>query len=181
VIIFYDIGGKMDKNTFELLAKYNREVNQQMNNIINMLSEEEWNKKFSGYFKSIHELCSHIFIADYRKFKDFKSVCSIENFNDTYFSEEHTYKETLFDSINEYITKRAELDNIIVDFIKKMAPADLTKNIKIITSTGGTIEKKLELFLMTIFNHETHHRGMVSLYLEMLGKENDYSRFVSYV
>jgi uncharacterized damage-inducible protein DinB len=172
---------KMDKNTFELLAKYNMEVNQQMNDIIKALSEEEWNKKFSGYFKSIHELCSHIFIADYRMFKNFKSVCVMDNLNDTYFNEKYTYKETLFDSINEYITKRVELDNILVDFVKKMTSTDLNKNIKHITSNGVGLDKKLELFLMTIFNHETHHRGMISLYLEMLGKENDYSRFIDYV
>jgi hypothetical protein len=29
---------EMDKNTFELLVKYNREVNQQMDNIIKTLS-----------------------------------------------------------------------------------------------------------------------------------------------
>jgi uncharacterized damage-inducible protein DinB len=97
---------KVDKNIFELLAKYNMEVNQQMNDIIKTLSEEEWNKKFSGYFKSIHELCSHIFIADYRMFKNFKSVCIIDNLNDKYFDEYHTYKETLFDNKNEYITKK---------------------------------------------------------------------------
>jgi uncharacterized damage-inducible protein DinB len=26
-----------------------------------------------------------------------------------------------------------------------------------------------------VFNHQTHHRGMISLYLDMLGKENDFS------
>ncbi|MCL2722457.1 MAG: hypothetical protein FWD47_14095 [Treponema sp.] len=26
-----------------------------------------------------------------------------------------------------------------------------------------------------VFNHQTHHRGMISLYLEMLGKENSFS------
>jgi uncharacterized damage-inducible protein DinB len=62
-----------------------------------------------------------------------------------------------------------------------MTPADLNKNIKHITSNGVGLEKKLELFLMTIFNHETHHRGMISLYLEMLGKKNDFSRFIDYV
>jgi uncharacterized damage-inducible protein DinB len=171
----------MDKNTFELLAKYNMQVNQQMNDIIKTLSEEEWNKEFTGYFKSIHELCSHIFIADYRMFKNFKSVCAINNVSDTYFNESHTYKETLFGSINEYIVRRVELDNIIVDFVKEMTSADLNKNIKHITSNGVTVEKKLELFLMTIFNHQTHNRGMISLYLEIMGKKNDYSRFIDYI
>jgi uncharacterized damage-inducible protein DinB len=152
-----------------------------MNEIIKTLSEEEWDKQFSGYFKSIHELCSHIFIADYRMFKGFRSVCIIKNIDDTYFDKEYTYKDTLFKDINEYIINRMEFDNIIIDFVKEIIPNNLNNDMKHTTSNGITISKKLELFLMTIFNHQTHHRGMISLYLEMLGKENDYSRFIDYV
>jgi uncharacterized damage-inducible protein DinB len=32
-----------------------------------------------------------------------------------------------------------------------------------------------------MFNHQTHHRGMISLYLDMLGKENDFSSLLALV
>jgi len=51
----------MGKYHFELLAKYNKEANNLMNNVIITLTEEQWNKNFTGYFKSIHEICSHIY------------------------------------------------------------------------------------------------------------------------
>ena len=171
----------MDKNIFDNLSKYNKKVNQKMNEIIKSLSEEEWDKQFSGCFKSIHELCSHIFIADYKMFKRFKQECIQKNIGDTYFYKEHTYKETLFENINEYIAMRIELDNIIVDCVKEFTQNDLNRDIEYTNSAGITLNKKLKLLLMTIFNHETHNRGMISLYLEMLGKENDYSRFIDYV
>jgi hypothetical protein len=53
----------------------------------------------------MRELCSHIFIADYRMFKVFKSICNI---NDPYFIKEITYKEVLFENVNEYIVKNIE-------------------------------------------------------------------------
>ena len=171
----------MDKNTFELLAKYNKEVNQKMNDIIKKLSEEEWDKQFSGYYKSIHDLCSHIFIADYMKLKGFKSLNNFESMSDIYFKEEHNYSEILFKNIDEYISKRIELDNIFVDFINEIAMNDLAANFKLKDSKGKQIEKKVEVILMHLFNHQTHHRGMISLYLELLGKENDYSRLYVYV
>jgi uncharacterized damage-inducible protein DinB len=34
-------------------------------------------------------------------------------------------------------------------------------------------EKGLKLW--HIFNHQTHHRGMISLYLDMMGIDNDFS------
>ena len=59
----------MGKYHFELLAKYNKEANNLMNNVIITLTEEQWDKNFTGYFKSIHEICSHIYFWDYNWFK----------------------------------------------------------------------------------------------------------------
>ena len=74
----------MGKSIFEHLSKYNREVNKKMNEIIKTLSDEEWDNQFSGYFKSIHELCSHVFIADYKMFKKFRQICIQKSIEDTY-------------------------------------------------------------------------------------------------
>jgi len=55
----------MDLTILDLFARNNKRVNGLMNNIIETLSEEEWDKQFPSYWKSIHELCLHIFTADY--------------------------------------------------------------------------------------------------------------------
>ncbi|MDR0722137.1 MAG: DinB family protein [Treponema sp.] len=109
----------MEKKYFELLAKYNRETNGEMNNIIKTLSEEEWNKEFTGFYKSI--------------------------------------------------------DEIIVNFVNEIMEIDLPKTITFVNYKGVTFKKGMDLMLIHMVNHETHHRGMVSLYLEMVGKANDYS------
>ena len=36
-------------------------------------------------------------------------------------------------------------------------------------------DRELGGLILHVFNHQTHHRGMISLYLDMLGKENDFS------
>jgi uncharacterized damage-inducible protein DinB len=170
----------MDKNNLELLAKYNKETNEKMNNIIKTLSEKEWNKQFSGYYKSIHELCSHIFIGDYTWLERFKLVKNFKTLDNTYFVKNYTFKETLFENIAEYLKKRAELDNIIIDFSNEITIDDLHKKLQWTNSRGKTFEKELEVLMMHLSNHETHHRGMISIYLEMLGKENDYSNLYPY-
>jgi uncharacterized damage-inducible protein DinB len=38
-----------------------------------------------------------------------------------------------------------------------------------------------DTFELNLFNHETHHRGMISLYLEMLGRENDFNSIAPFV
>jgi uncharacterized damage-inducible protein DinB len=170
----------MEKNYFEVLGKYNKGTNAKMNNIIKTLSEEEWDKGFSGFYKSIHELCSHIFIADYTWLNRFGILNIFKDSKGEYFNKNYNFQETLFGDIKEYLEKRFELDDIILDFIDRIMTDDLNRKIKWTNSKGETYEKKLEICLMHLFNHETHHRAMVSLYLEMMGKANDYSMLYQY-
>jgi uncharacterized damage-inducible protein DinB len=170
----------MDKYNFELMAKYNKEVNRNMNDIIKNLSEEQWDKQFPGFWKSIHGLCSHIFGGDYRWLNRFKSIVNLQSLPGTFFNKEYGFEEIIFENINEYIKERIEMDNIIIDFVNELTKNDLDKTLKFSNSKGIPSEKSIGVCLMHLFNHETHHRGMISLYLEMLGKENDYSNLYPY-
>ena len=165
----------MQDCNFNLLAKYNIITNELMNNIIKKLTEEQWNKEFNGYFKSIHELCSHIYIVDFNWLKRFKKLHSFDILNTEIFEGEYKFTETIFKSIDEYIFKRSQLDNIIAEFINELREEDLNKNLRFINSKGVDMERKMNPLITHVFNHETHHRGMISLYLEMLGIENSYS------
>lgn len=169
----------MGKDYFELLAKYNKETNNKMNGIIKNLSEAEWNKEFSGFFKSIHELCSHLFITDHTWLSRFKSL-NLKSLKGECFNKNYSFKETLFKNIDEYITRRVELDAIMVDFINELTIDDPGKILKWTDSRETAHEKSIGVCLLHLFNHETHHRAMISLYLEMIGKENDYSNLYPY-
>jgi uncharacterized damage-inducible protein DinB len=68
---------KPDKIILQSFANYNKRANAQMNEIIRTISEDELDKQFYGYYKSIHELCSHIFIADYGWINRFKLLCAV--------------------------------------------------------------------------------------------------------
>ena len=171
----------MGKSGFELLVKYNTETNIKMNKIISTLSEDEWNKQCGGYFKSIHELCSHIFFADYTWLKRFKSFNIFKSLKDEYFNKDYDYKDVLFRDVTEYTDKRTELDSIIANFCKELTIDDLDREMKWDNNrTGESLQKTIRVCLSHVFNHETHHRGMISLYLELLGKENDFSNLHVY-
>jgi uncharacterized damage-inducible protein DinB len=147
-----------------------------MNNIIKTLTDEEWNRQFSGYYKSIHELCSHIFIWDYIWLSRLKSAGSFSSLNGSYFNREYNFRELLFENTGEYLAKRPELDAVLTDFVNEITADDLTKEARWTDSEGVRSGEKVEIILIHLSNHQTHHRGMISLYLESLGKENDYSR-----
>jgi uncharacterized damage-inducible protein DinB len=168
----------MGQYNFSLLAKYNKVANEKMNNIIKTGSEGEWNKTFNGYFKSIHELCSHIYIADYNWLNRFKNLRKFNSLDQEYFNKKYNFQETLFTIIDEYIFKRVELDNVIIKFIEEITVEDINKILEYKTTDGKILEKKMEGLIIHMFNHEAHHRAMISVYLEMLGKENDYNNIL---
>jgi uncharacterized damage-inducible protein DinB len=146
-----------------------------MNDIIKSITEEEWNKAFPGFYKSIHEICSHIYISDYTWLKRYKLLRSFESLSSNFFDKNYSFTEIIFSDRNEYIDMRTELDNKIIDFIKEITASDLERILNYSNSKGKPFEKMMGGLLIHLFNHETHHRAMVSLYLEMLGKPNDYN------
>jgi uncharacterized damage-inducible protein DinB len=170
----------MDKSVFGLLAKYNKETNEKMNRIINSLSDEDWNKRFSGYYKSIHELCSHIYGGDHRWLKRFKMIRDFESLNDVRFNIEYDFHKLFFENVSEYLTKRIELDSILINFVHELSEDDLEKKLKWKNSKGIENIHTLGTGLIHLSHHETHHRGMISLYLENIGKENDYGNLYPY-
>jgi uncharacterized damage-inducible protein DinB len=170
----------MDKKVFELLVKYNKGANEKMNEIIKELSEEEWNRQFSGYYKSIHELCSHIFGGDHRWLIKFKKIGEYKTISDKNFNTEYNFSELFFKNVNEYIIERNEMDRILIDFVNELSEEDLDKKMKWTNSKGKDCVHTLGTGLLHLSNHETHHRGMISLYLEFIGKENDYSNLYPY-
>ena len=174
------IGGNMDKKTIGLLVKYNNESNKKMNRIIETLSEKEWNKQFSGYYRSIHELCSHIFGGDHRWIIRFRTLGKFNSISGKRFNVEYDFNKLFFDNISEYITERIEMDKILTEFYNELSEDDLFKKLKWTNSKGIDCIHTLGTALLHLSNHQTHHRGMVSLYLEFLGKENDYSNLYPY-
>ena len=170
----------MDKKSLKLMMDYNKSVNENMNNIIKTLSENDWNKYFSGYYKSLHELCSHLFIGDYTWLDRFRTLNKFKILSENYFNKNWSFHEILFENIPEYLIKRTELDNIILKFVDELEEDDLEKEIEWTNSKGIQFEKNLGVCLIHLSHHQTHHRGMISLYLEFIGKENDYSNLYPY-
>jgi uncharacterized damage-inducible protein DinB len=171
----------MTKDLFVVLAEYNRGVNEKMNGFIRDLSDEEWNREFKGYFPSVRSLCSHLYISDFNWLKRFGGVKKFTALNDPLFDQTLNYDMTLFPGKDEYLAKRPVLDEKFIDLIGETEDGDFTAILKYTDSRGMPVEKKFRAPLLQMFNHQTHQRGMISLYLEFLGRPNDFSGIMAIV
>ena len=170
----------MQKDTFVLLAKYNKTVNEKMNEVIKTLSPEEWDKPLGGYFKSVRGLCSHIYVCDFNWLKLFSKLRDFKILNERFFTtQRYSTSEILFEDMKEYLDKRPVLDDIIILFVEELIYGDLNKYLEYTDSSGTANKRLFGGLLMQFFNHGAHHRGMISLYLELLGHKNNFSSFAS--
>jgi uncharacterized damage-inducible protein DinB len=170
----------MDKSTVVLLARYNQAVNEKMNAIIKTLTPEEWDRDLGGFFKSVHALCSHLYVCDYILLKQrYFTAREFKLAKDGFFASDYTHKDVLFPTKEEYLSGRPELDKKIIEFSEELAEEDFSLITRYKDSRGDPQEKDLGGIILHGFNHETHHRGMVSVYLEILGRDNDFSSLIA--
>jgi uncharacterized damage-inducible protein DinB len=86
-----------------------------------------------------------------------------------------TKGEVLFPAYSDYASDRKALDAVFTRFAEEVTPADLAKPLRFTNYQGVEQEKNFGGLVLHTFNHQTHHRGQVSLYLDILGKKNDFS------
>jgi uncharacterized damage-inducible protein DinB len=165
----------MQHDTITLLAKYNKAANEKMDALIKTLSGEAWEKPLGGYFPSVRSLCSHLYICDHNWLRRFRNLRDFSVLKDPSFDKAYSFTEVLFPDKAEYFVRRPELDDKLLAFAGEITDQDMEASLKYTDSGGASYSRNAGACLLHFLNHETHHRGMISLYLELLGKENDFA------
>ena len=80
----------------------------------------------------------------------------------------------VFDRMKDFIKIRLDMDQAIIAAIQSIPEEAFLKKFEI---EFGAKKLDLELWklLFQWFNHQTHHRGQISVQLDLLGIDNDYS------
>jgi uncharacterized damage-inducible protein DinB len=165
----------MTPDTIKLLAQYNAHANTEMGRVLAQLGDEEWNQALGGYYPSIRSLGSHLFVSDLAWLRRFATLRPFAYAQHPIFQKNPAWGELLFPSFRDYAADRKVLDACLTQFAEEVAPEDLPKRLRYKNFKGVDQDRELGGLILHAFNHQTHHRGMISLYLDMLGKENDFS------
>jgi uncharacterized damage-inducible protein DinB len=171
----------MTSDTVQLLARYNRHANTEMGRVLAGLSDEEWNRAFGGYYPSIRSLCAHVFQGDLAWLKRFATLRSFRYAQHPMLQRALTWGELLFPTLAEYAGDRQVLDDLLSQFAGEVSAEDLSRRLRYKNWQGVDQDRGVGGLVMHVFNHQTHHRGQVSLYLDMLGKQNDFSNIIPLV
>ncbi len=170
------------KIIFQSYAKYNKAVNQEILKLVEPMPKEKIFQKSKAYYPAIFDTMSHILNTDIAWLRRFKaslpenkalagsSVLQLDN---------ETLKKEMEGDYTKLFKFRKDLDETIIQFVEELDDNKLNAIIKFKNYKGEEIEKELWKLLLQWFNHQTHHRGQISVQLDMLDLFNDYSSMLN--
>lgn len=171
----------MDIKTMKLFAEYNRKTNSDMNTFIQRLELSQWNQEFIGFYNSIKSLCNHIYISDFNWLKRFSKLRKFSYIERALFNKELRFGSIVLETIQDYLDERRTLDDQLIAFVNEIVPQDLDQQLEYADSHGKQHRRLFGGLVLHCFNHQTHHRGMISIYLEHMNIANDYSNLAGMV
>jgi len=161
--------------TIRVLARYNAHVNAEMNGVLATLTPEDWTKERGGFYPSFHKLAAHLYTADLAWLVRFTGLRPFKSLKGDPFDFPPSPGEVPFTAFEDYVSKRKVLDAAFVAFAAELTDADLAAELSYRNFRGEALTKPFGALVVHTFNHQTHHRGMVALYLDQMGVENDFS------
>ena len=166
------------KNLFQAFAKYNESVNQSIMELLKPLKKEQIMMKTKAYYPSIFETLLHNLIADLnwlRRYRDaLKENKALNNGKPLSLEEKGLRLE--FDSdYTKFFQYRRQVDELMIRFVDELDESKMGLVMRYKNYKGEEIEKELWKTLLHLFNHQTHHRGQVSVLLDLIGIDHDYS------
>lgn len=166
------------KNVFELFAKYNKLTNMDMIKVLEGVESNKLTENVGSYYNSIMGLLNHHLNADIGWLRvlgtHLSSLGFIPSLLERFPSDRLPADKLYWKTFNEYKDVRSEIDDIIERTVKSIPASEYSAIIEV-EGRRGKFEYIIWHILLHLFNHETHHRGGVSVILDQLKVENDYS------
>lgn len=159
------------KKNFELMAKYNQWMNENLYKSALQLSNEKLKENQGAFFGSIIGTFNHIVVADIIWLKRFSNQPSKYKSLDFINTMEmpNNLNKIITDDLKELKILRDKLDEVICNFILELKEEDLEGNIIYNNTKGDLFNKNFSLVLHHFFNHQTHHRGQITTLLNQNG------------
>jgi len=136
---------------FQLLANFNTWANTKIFSACKELDEAGYKKNRKAFFSSIHGTLNHLLVVD-RAY-----ISRIEG-------KDHGLKDLdqiLFESLRQLEEARIKEDKRLVDLVNNLSKESIHKEITYKGFETGNTTYTINMILLTLFNHQTHHRGQI--------------------
>lgn len=141
---------------FPLMARFNAWANTRIYDCAARLSDADYRADRKAFFGSIHRTLNHLLVVDRLWGGRIEGVDrGIRSLD-----------EVLYDDFPALRTARVEEDKRLIDLVDGLDDAQLQKSVPYRRIIGNGMEEvRAGHMLITLFNHQTHHRGQVHIML----------------
>ena len=165
------------KEVLILMAKYNKNANNEMMKVLEKLSPDDLQKDAGLYYGSILGTFEHILTADINFFGGiFKSYCkNPEAVCDPVFqlaSFGSGLKHEAKKDLSALFETRQKTDDAMIKLVDELCDLDKAETLEL---PRATIKKPRYQMVMAMLTHSVHHRGQIAAVLDTLKIDNDFS------
>ena len=144
---------------YPTLARFNRWVNRRHYAQLAALDDAERKRDRRAFFGSIHNTLNHLLVVDQLWLDRLEGRSNeIRGLNEVPHED--------FDALRE---ARERMDERIIQYVDGLDAAALSRPLRYKFISGTAAETPLYLLLVTLFNHQTHHRGQVHALMTQAG------------
>jgi uncharacterized damage-inducible protein DinB len=170
----------MTKELFVMYAKYNKQGNRAIYDILSKMANDDREKERGSYYGSLSGLVRHIFGGTYFFLGMFRPALAknaaaskaLDALGGIAKLPEGKLTEAQWKDVGRALDAA---DAAYLAVCEALGEADITSPLKIDWYGGNPAEVPLCFMLHQLIVHNTHHRGQVSQILDELKIDNDYS------
>lgn len=152
----------MPKDHYQLLAQYNRWMNEKLYAVCAELSDVERKRDLGAFFGSLHRTLNHLLFGD---------LAWMGRFTDQPFQAPNMGAD-LFEDFDALRAERQRMDARIEDWAERLEPEWLAASFTYTSGVDGKTRTLPAWVLVShMFNHQTHHRGQASTLIHQLGRD----------
>jgi len=144
---------------FQLLSNYNTWANTKIFSSCKKLDDTEYKKDRRAFFSSIHGTLNHLLVVDKAYISRIKG-------------KDHgliSLNQILYENLLQLEEERIKEDKRLVDLVYSLSEKSIHKEITYKGFETGNTTYTINMILITLFNHQTHHRGQIHNMLSQAG------------
>ncbi len=139
-------------NNIALMARFNAWANKRVYGCVAGLSDADCRKDRKAYFGSIHNTLNHLLVVDRAWTSRIKGVAPGLKALD----------QILFDDFAALRAAREAEDAALIELVDGLSDEALQRPVTYRFMSGdGSHANRCDHILITLFNHQTHHRGQI--------------------
>ncbi len=148
-------------NQFVLMARFNAWVNERIFETVAQLTDAAYREDRGAYFGSIHHTLNHLLLVD-------RLWCARIEGRDHGIA---ALDQILYDDFESLRAARADEDARFIALVEGLDNARLAAPVayRPLAADRGEDKARTDHILLTLFNHQTHHRGQVHCMLTQAG------------